>query len=272
MISDGDSVAKNAFRVALLTADDTLLPVNRTQELDPNDILEVRDMAEAIARAEQIVSAPRSSRPAGPSSRGEIRETDIRETDLFESLGRSRTDDTAGPATPAPSASAMHLLRPEATIRPVALTPVPRSTPAHELILSLPTPDEDAYFAPAPRFRSLADQTLDGYRPEPTLLVRARARRRSIKWVTGAILLPLLVLAAVATLGQKDAATPATSTTTIATATMNAAPPIVAAPAPKPVSVPGAAAAPTARPVTTSSSVPAFDVNNLPTAKRASGR
>ena len=104
MISDGDSVAKNAFRVALLaapSAEDTPSPANRTQELDPNDILEVRDMAEAIARAEQIVSAPRSSRPSPPSSR-----RNVGESDLFESLGRRPTDDTAGPAAAAPKAEA----------------------------------------------------------------------------------------------------------------------------------------------------------------------
>ncbi len=268
MISDGDSVAKNAFRVALLNAEDTPLPVNRTQELDPNDILEVRDMAEAIARAEQIVSAPRSSRPAPPSSRRGLL---AGETDLFESLGRRPTDDTAGPATPAPSASAMQLLRPEAVIQPQALrlralTPTPAvlaATPVHELVLSLPATEEDAYFAPAPRIRSLADQTLDGYRPEPTLLLRARARRSSFKWVIGAILLPVLVLAAVAIVGQQDAATSTTSTTsttTIATATMPAAP-LPVTPAVKPVT-------PAVKPVTTSPGVPVFDVNSLPTAKQ----
>lgn len=262
MISDGDSVAKNAFRVALLNAEDTPLPVNRTQKLDPNDILEVRDMAEAIARAEQIVSAPRSSRPAPASSR-----RNLGETDLFDSLGRRPTDDTAGPATPAPSASAMQLLRPEAVIRPQALTPTPpapAATPVHELVLSLPATEEDAYFAPAPRMRSLADQTLDGYRPEPTLLLRARARRSSFKWVIGAILLPVLVLAAVALFSEQDTAATAISTTTIATATMPAAP--VAAP--KPVAISVAPVTPAVKPVATSPGVPVFDVNSLPTAKQ----
>ena len=266
MISDGDSVAKNAFRVALLadpSAEDTPSPANRTQELDPNDILEVRDMAEAIARAEQLVSAPRSSRPSPPSSR-----RNVGESDLFESLGRRPTDDTAGPATPAPSASAMLMLRPEATIRAGSLSgamtptpPPPAPTPVHELVLSLPSTEEDAYFAPAPRIRSLADQTLDGYRPEPTLLLRARARRSSFKWVLGAVLLPLLVLAAIAIFGRQDTATAATSTTTIATATMPAAPPTVAA-------KPGAASE---KPVATSPGVPVFDVNSLPTAKPRAG-
>ena len=264
MISDGDSVAKNAFRVALLNAEDTPLPVNRTQELDPNDILEVRDMAEAIARAEQIVSAPRSSRPAPPSSR-----RGLGETDLFESLGRRPTDDTAGPATPAPPttvASALLLLRPEAIVRASIPAATPAPTPVHELVLSLPSTEEDAYFAPAGRIRSLAEQTLDGYRPEPTLLLRARARRSSFKWVLGAVLLPLIVLAAVAIFAQPDAATAATSTTTIATATLTA----TSKPAPV---APAAAAAPTTAAATAKpAGVPVFDVNSLPTAKAARTR
>src|SRR4051812_30822988 len=63
MIAGGDRVARNAVRVGLLTAsaDETPLPVHTRQELDAGDILEVRDMAEAIARAEQMVAASRSS-------------------------------------------------------------------------------------------------------------------------------------------------------------------------------------------------------------------
>ena len=74
----------------------------------------------------------------------------------------------------------------------------------------------------------------------------------------GAILLPVLVLAAVALFGQQDTATAAISTTTIATATMPAAP------APKPV----APVTPAVKPVATSPGVPVFDVNSLPTARR----
>ena len=283
MIADGDSVARNAFRVALLTAapNETPLPVNTTQELDPSDILEVRDMAEAIARAEQIVTAPRSSRP---SSRRNV-------ADIFESLGRP-TDDTAGPATPAPvaiatimaHATAAQLLRPESVTRPL--------TPISALVLSLPVAqpvtEEDAYFHPAGRIRSLADVTLDGYRPEPTLLLRARGRRKSISWILGAALLPLLVLAAIAIFGRQATATTATatSTTTIATATI-----VTTATLPSPPAL--KAAAPTAapfvpqtrapQPVVTSAkpsrasgeshgAVPVFDVNSLPTAKSRPGR
>ena len=174
MIADGDSVARNAFRVGLLAAGDTPLPVNTTQELDPSDILEVRDMAEAIARAEQLVAAPRSNRPV---SRRNLT------ADIFESLGRRPTDDTAGPATPAPAATAAQLLRPLSVTRsqpPVPVAQYVAQPIAAEMVLSLPVApavEDDAYFHPAGRIRSLAEVTLDGYRPEPTLLLRARARR-----------------------------------------------------------------------------------------------
>jgi hypothetical protein len=249
MIADGDSVARNAFRVALLTAapEETPLPVNTTQELDPSDILEVRDMAEAIARAEQLVAAPRSSRPSSRRNVG---------GDLFESLGRRPTDDTSGPATPAPLGimTAAQLMRPESITRPV--------TPVESMVLSLPVTaplaEDDAYYHPAGRIRSLADVTLDGYRPEPTLLLRARARRKSFSWVLGAVLLPLAVLAGIALLDRQETATAATSMTTIATATIvTTATPRVA---PK-------ANAASAKPALEShGNVPVFDVNSLPTA------
>jgi hypothetical protein len=269
MIADGDSVARKAFRVGLLAAareqGDTPLPVNTTQELDPSDILEVRDMAEAIARAEQLVAAPRSSRPVSRRNAP---------ADIFESLGRRPTDDTAGPATPAPAATAAQLLRPLSVTRPqppvpvaqyVAPPPVPVAQPiAAEMVLSLPVVEDDAYFHPAGRIRSLAEVTLDGYRPEPTLLLRARARRKNFSWILGAVLLPVAILAAIAILGrQESAATAATSTTTIATATIvtTAAPPA----APKVQSVPVVPVV--AKPATaTPGSVPVFDVNSLPTA------
>ena len=254
MIADGDSAARNAFRVALLTpaADETPLPVNLTQELDPGDILEVRDMAEAIARAEQIVAAPRSS--SRPITRRHPQAPGFT-TDLFESLGRRPTDDTAGPATPAP----IGVVRP--TPMPPAMTPVSAmvlSLPSAVPVIPVITSDEDAYFQPAGRIRSLADVTLDGYRPEPTLLLRARARRRSFSWLFGAMLLPLVALAAYAITAHQDAteAPAAISTTTIATATLVTSSKSSAKAAP-PAAVP-------VGPVTPS--VPVFDVNSLPTA------
>lgn len=266
IIADGDSAARNAFRVALLTAtpDETPLPVNRTQELDPSDILEVRDMAEAIARAEQLVAAPRTARP---SSRRHVHAAD-----MFETLGRL-TDDTAGPATPAPmqareavphhdqhAASAVVL----SVARPV--TPV------------LPVTEDDAYFHPAGRMRNFADSTLEGYRPEPTMLLRAQARRKSFSWILGAVLLPIMVLLAViAIMGRADDRAPATSTTTIATATLVRT---AAAQPPSPPRATAVSVSPPAPPIVTSqktaesprSSVPVFDVNSLPSAGKSRSR
>lgn len=254
MIADGDSAARNAFRVALLTPapDETPLPVNVTQELDPGDILEVRDMAEAIARAEQIVAAPRSS--SRPVARRHAQAPASSSADLFESLGRRPTDDTSGPATPAP----VGIARP---ITPMALTPIP-ATPVSAMVLSLPNAipviaqtEDDAYFQPAGRIRSLADATLDGYRPEPTLLLRAARRRRSFSWVFGALLLPLVALAAYAITSHQDTPAPTVGTTTIATATLVAK---VTPPAEPKATQPAA--------VESKPSVPVFDVNSLPTA------
>ena len=274
MIADGDSVARNAFRVALLTAapNETPLPVNTTQELDPSDILEVRDMAEAIARAEQLVAAPRS--PASQRSLG----------DLFESLGRRPTDDTAGPATPAPVMIAANAV----LARPV--TPAPFVSPVSAMVLSLPVAapsersaerpgtEDDAYFHPAGRIRSLADVTLDGYRPEPTLLLRARGRRKSFAWIFGAALIPIVALAAIAILGRQETPPPVVSTTTIATATIvtTAALPSPAAPTARPAPLPTQTPQSAKPTVESHGGVPVFDVNSLPTAgsrdKRRSSR
>jgi hypothetical protein len=276
MIADGDSVARNAFRLAMLTAapEETPLP-NTTQELDPSDILEVRDMAEAIARAEQIVAAPRSSHPA---SRRNVSDA----PDIFDALGhtlasrRRPTDDTAGPATPAPDRvtpigqpphrDAAVLVRP-------ASVPVTLRSPGQpsNMVLSLPTvpapssamnlPENDAYFHPAGRIRSLADVTLDGYRPEPTLLLRARGRRRSFVWVLAAVLVPALVLTVIAVLGREDAKSATVTTGAVTSAEAQRSPPIATTPV---RGTPARTDAPLA--------VPVFDVKNLPTSSREKSR
>jgi hypothetical protein len=285
LIADGDSVARNAFRVGL--REDTPLPfatgrsgtAGVTQELDPGDILEVQDMAAAIARAEKLVS--RSSQtllpapaPAPPSSH-----------DIFESLGRRTTDDTAGPATPAPigvltPVPPAYAAAPPATAAPVAHpTAAPAPSPPAPRYLTMPSApptgiDEDAFYHPLGRMRSLADATLDGYRPEPTLLVRAASRRKRFSWLFVAALLPLLVLAAIAIFANAGGASstsvasspraPSVSATTkLALATTSAAmksPSVTGAPEPPPVlaAQPGAARAATGTPV--------FDVKSLPTA------
>jgi hypothetical protein len=308
MIADGDSVARKAFRVAL--REDTPVPIpltnlsvratdaGSTQELDPADILEVKDVAEAIARAQRIVRAPRS-----------------RPRDLFESLGEAATDDTAGPASPAPPPSTFPPAlapAPESSTHPSQVSP-PRqagqASPDARLplaamrpssppppfeprpgILSIPglarapssssggtsAPEDDAYYHPAGRIRGLADVTLDGYRPEPTLLLRARSRRQSFSFILIAALLPLIVLAAFTIFGQTEVAsatttTSAVSTVTTAAATASVAPRVVIT-SPTILTVGPMAKAPAAtKPAGTarvaSDGVPVFDVNSLPTAR-----
>jgi hypothetical protein len=277
LIADGDSVARNAFRVGL--REDSPLPfadarsgAGVTQELDPSDILEVQDMAAAIARAEKLVS--RSSQTllpaAAPSS----------SRDIFESLGRRPTDDIVGPAisapvglpTPVPPAYATPA--PAAVAIPAAIPIPPRSAPRYVTMPSAPTAlEDDAFYHPLGRMRSLADVTLDGYRPEPTLLVRAASRRKRFSWVLVAALLPLLALAGIAIFASTD--TTSTASTTPTTSTTPRAP-SVASPAKLPLATtsaasksptvsasPAAAEPATAKPA---SGTPVFDVNSLPSA------
>ena len=265
LIADGDSVARNAFRIGLRT--DTPLPISSspiamnaamnaamsgmlgtagvTQELDPNDILEVQDMAAAIARAEMLLASP-----APPVAYGG-------RPDMFEALGRRATDDTAGPATPAPPYASF----------PTPIPP-PLHTPTPLRYVTMPSvltgAEDDAFYHPVGRMRSLADMTLDGYRPEPTLLVRAATRRKRYSWVMAAALLPLLALAAFAGFASTDSASASSpSSTTIG---------------PRSPAAPAAAAA-GKTPLTTTSALskaqhapaiaapPVFDVNSLPTAR-----
>jgi hypothetical protein len=296
-------VARNAFRVALQT--DTPLPTvnpraNATQELDPSDILEVQDMAEAIARAEQMVAATRTGRPSESAL-----------TDMFESLGRSAqrparapvrsapraapapapgptlapayaraTDDAIGPATPAPPSIA--------TPVPPRYVTMPSAPPA--VMSPAAAVDDDAYYHPAGRIRSFADVTLDGYRPEPTLLVRAAGRRKRFSWVFVAALLPLLVLAAIAVFASAEASTapassaartasasapsvPAADKTRLATSsaaskdTSSSTVAAAAAAVTGPSSGAASAGATSATSGGASAATPVFDVNSLPAAR-----
>ena len=260
-------MARNAFRVGL--REDTPLPfatartgAGVTQELDPSDILEVQDMAEAIARAEKLVTGPlRPSQTllpaASPPSAG----------DIFEALGRRPTDDTAGPATPAPAG----LLTP---IPPAFPTPVPglspsppRSTPRYVTMPSAPTAlEDDAFYHPLGRMRSLADQTLDGYRPEPTLLVRAASRRKRFSWLFVAALLPILVLAGIAIFANADPSSPIVSSARTPSIEGPSKLPLATTSAASKLAAHTTAAEPASKPPTATAGTPVFDVNNLPSA------
>lgn len=237
---------------------DTPIPTaGVTQELDPGDILEVQDLAEAIARAERMVAAPRSSSPADAQRASSASGPSL--ADMFEALGQKGdraarpTDDTAGAATPAPPAGIPTPVPPRYIAMPSALP-----------VLSTRSEEDDAYFQPAGRMRSLADVTLDGYRPEPTLLVRAAVRRKRFSWLLVAALLPLLALAgasvgAFASTGSSSTPRPVANT------------PAVPAAGKKPMTTTSATSKALTgvhtTPMTASDATPVFDVNSLPSAR-----
>lgn len=171
MISGGDESARNAFR-AYLRDDSSQLSIISTEEMGPGDVLEVRNLADAIERAERALRE--SSRPR----------------DMFAELGGDApggaasipTDDASGPAVYA---------------KPTLLTPLPpalRATPLPPPIATQPLPiimvpnEEDAFLQPAGRMRHFAEETLDGYRPESTMEIRRGARRKTATVVVGAVL------------------------------------------------------------------------------------
>jgi len=263
MIAGGDHKARNAFLTNLRDDSsrrviDATVP-NRTQELDPSDILEVKDLANAIERAERSMVTPLPI-PA-QYSRG---------LDMFDALGTSAdsssdfdaTDDTSGPALHAPVIPT--------PIPPAMAAPAPKPSAP---ILYVQAAEDDAYLQPAPRIRSLAEESLQ-LRAQPTLLVRAQGRRRKATTIAGIVFgLAALFMggafAANALTAQADAAPLPVATTTIATATLaktstpapetkpTEAKPVEAKAEPKP-----AAAKPAEKPA-----VPTFDVKSLPPAK-----
>jgi hypothetical protein len=212
-----------------------------TQELDPNDILEVQDMAAAIARAEMLLASP--APPVAYAGR----------LDMFEALGRRATDDTAGPATPAPPYASL----------PTPIPP-PLHTPTPLRYVTMPSAltgaEDDAFYHPVGRMRSLADVTLDGYRPEPTLLVRAATRRKRFSWVMAAALLPLMVLAAFAGFASTESASSSSSSSTRSPAS-----PSAATAGKTPLTTTSALSKAQHGPVI--AAPPVFDVNSLPSAR-----
>jgi len=186
---------------------------------------------------------------------------------------------------------------------PLAYTPLPvpvapSSRPSVDVVdesgkLLGSVPDEDAYYQPAPRLRSLADITLENYRVESTLMMKAQSRRRTATVVFAFVMAGLAIIGAAAVLLQPDNPASATigsspspvATTTISTA-MTAAPAQTAAPvqttAPVQTATPvQAAPVQTAQPATPSKpaaakpvekaapgAVPVLDVNSLPSAPK----
>jgi hypothetical protein len=239
MISRGDESARNAFCAALREETPLPLAVNVTQELDALDILEVQDVADAIARAEQ-------SKPSLSRSR----------RDIFDLLGRDvPTDDASGPAVHAP------------------VIPMPAAT---QPMLDA---SEDAYYHPGGRVRSLADATLDGSRPDLSRALGIQRRRRAFGWIVVALLVPLSALAATAVLAKGEDAPPPVRAPIVAPAKVEPAKaePAKAEPAKaEPAKVEPAKAEPAkvepakAEPASVEpakSEVPTFDVNSLPSAK-----
>lgn len=303
-----DHRVRDAFRATLLDEKSSASVIG-TQEVDAADVLEVTDLANAIARAEEALRA-RSSRALGGPDSSRRQES----SDLFDSL--VATDDAAGPAlhapyrpTPLPPRVSSIPLPPGVTRRatllraPEGLTPLPlpvevaveraSAAPASEAgpstsfvppdatqplaaVVVPPAPqtapililDEDAFYHPAGRIRTLAEVTLDGFRPEATVLVRARERRNTLSWVALLVLAPVLLIAlfAVAVAVGRAGASPEPTTslpaTTTTPATATAAPTTPAKRAVTPAAAPVLASAPAAT-ASPASTVPVFDVKSL---------
>jgi hypothetical protein len=173
MISGGDESARNAFR-AHLRDDSSQLSIVSTEEMSPGDVLEVKNLADAIERAERVMRE--SSRPR----------------DMFAELGENTpvpTDDASGPAiyakpTYTPVPPPLRTGAPPVTLLPPVTTPLPLPV----IMVPSVANEEDAFLQPAGRMRHFAEETLDGYRPESTMQIRAGARRKTATMVIGAIL------------------------------------------------------------------------------------
>jgi len=327
MISGSDERVRNAFRANLL--EEPSRP-NMTQELDANDILEVSDLANAIERAERSLRTPLPAPlPTASSSK---RPRDIFEALTTDDASGPAVHAPARPTPvppPPPGTLRSPVLAAPATLLPPVVTPIPTrvapgakpaptssaelqaltaarepassSKPAPHVLTLPPTMprvdvatamEDDAYFHPGARIRGLADESLQIYRPEPTLLVRARARRRTVSWVVLAVVPALLMLAAAAfflrpTAEPAPAVAPQAQVTTTAAATAATAATVAPKPAvtaeAKPIVSESKPAVSESKPAVSESKppmsqakpakgeVPVFDVNSLPPA-RPTGR
>lgn len=217
MIAGGDDVAKSAFRVSLREQPSSPSLASQTQELDPADILEVRDVAEAIARAEAVIRTP-LPRSTGPDLFEDLARRADRVPERAEAKRERPTDDAVGPAIaaparistlpppPAPAASTSSHALPTAIAeeRRDAAASLPGGPILH-LPVTVPGPEDDAYYHPGGRIRSLAEMTLDGYRPESTLMVRLRQRRSRLTWWVAGALVLLSTFSAAALVTPSDA-------------------------------------------------------------------
>ena len=287
-----DERVRNAFRATLL--DEPSSSNLGTQEIDAADVLEVTDLATAIAKAEEAIRAQSSRKLfSGPDSSGKLDGKDESAARSFDDRDRSSpamdmfdrlvaTDDTSGPALPAlyepalltppawlatpPAwpALATTAAPPDAEPRPE--TPIPPALRTAPILIL----DEDAFYHPAGRIRSLADVTLDGYRPEPTLMVRLRQRRQAlvpvVLGVLAAISLFALFAAAVGFGRARAARRLQPQVTSSWVAAPNEAP---AAQRPTPAATGPAAKGPTADVPARLPELPVLDVNSLKSAPPA---
>jgi hypothetical protein len=262
-----DHQVRNAFRATLLDVPSSTALL-ATQEVDAADVLEVNDLANAIARAEEALRA-RSSR---------ILQVPESDRSLFDRLV-APTDDAVGPAVHVPASAAplpprtSSIPLPPGVVRPATLlrapepmtTPLPVPTgapippaPRTEPLLAT---EDDAYYHPAGRIRTLADATIDGYGPEPTLLVRVRERRTALSRLVLLVLAPVVLLAIFAvamTLGRASASAQA------AKPAPQPGPIAPSSPVVKPAVVKASAAPVTMTPaMLPSPEIPVFDVRNL---------
>ncbi|GEM_PF-2431931 len=287
LIAGADTRVRNAFRATLRDEPSTASLIS-TAELAPCDVLEVEDLTQAIARAEEVIreraSRPRLSTPGAPSTA----------RDIFDALV---TDDCIGPAVHAPyvptpvppraTPTPPPALAPLPTPVPPPLTPVPPAALARDRAFTIPPPPNDApsevHVPPAAPTLPMhlldagaqhgvagevwgaADVAFERARPS----IWARLRERKVLWASLAfvILVPLTLLSVFAVgvgIGRARAAREAALTTLTAPRPLEQ-PAVPAASVPQST----AAAQPTTAPTLQTdpaAEVPVLDVKSLKTA------
>lgn len=230
-------------------------------ERDDADVLEVTDLAHAIARAEEVIRARSSSSLGalvGPDSSGSF--------DLFDAL--VATDDTSGPAVHAPCVPT--------PIPPPHAAPAPRLPPptllpcvpdAPRVLETSGAPilivDEEAFRTPAGRLPRFAAER--GARSEAS-----RARRR-LSWIVAAVLAPVALVVFVVGLGRAEpGADPSSAPVAVASPVPAAERP--AEPSAAERAAPRARLEPNVEPSEAVPSIPVLHVNSLKNAPPAGKR